>query len=79
MKVLIPMAGLIDVEAEMARLNKEIDKKRKEVERGEAKLANPSFVERAPGAVVEKERAKIAEMLAALKDLEEQLARIKKM
>jgi valyl-tRNA synthetase len=79
MKVLIPMAGLIDVEAEMARLNKEIDKKRKEVERGEAKLANPSFVERAPEAVVEKERAKIAEMQTALNNLEHQLARIKKM
>jgi valyl-tRNA synthetase len=78
MKVLIPMAGLIDVEAEMARLGKEIDKKQKELERAEAKLANPSFVERAPEAVVEKERAKIAEMATALQSLQQQLARIKK-
>jgi valyl-tRNA synthetase len=77
MKVLIPMAGLIDVEAEMARLNKEIDKKQKDMERTEAKLANPNFVDRAPEAVVEKERGKLAEMRSAFDSLQEQLGRIK--
>ncbi|MDT8384279.1 MAG: valine--tRNA ligase [Gammaproteobacteria bacterium] len=79
MKVLIPMAGLIDKDVEMARLSKEIEKKQQEVARIEAKLSNPSFVERAPEAVVAKEREKIAEILAALNNFEGQLERIKKM
>jgi len=79
MKVLIPMAGLIDKDVEMARLSKEIEKKQQEVGRIEGKLSNPNFVERAPEAVVEKERAKIAEIQTALKNFEEQLERIKKM
>ena len=79
MKVLIPMAGLIDKDVEMTRLSKEIEKKQQEVGRIEGKLSNPNFVERAPEAVVEKERAKIAEILIALKNFEEQLERIKKM
>jgi valyl-tRNA synthetase len=79
MKLLIPMAGLIDKDVEIARLSKEIEKKQQDVARIEGKLSNPSFVERAPEAVVAKEREKIAEILAALKNFEEQLARIKKM
>jgi valyl-tRNA synthetase len=79
MKVLIPMAGLIDKDVEITRLSKEIEKKQQEVGRIEGKLSNPSFVERAPEAVVAKEREKIAEILAALKNFEEQLERIKKM
>ncbi len=79
MKVLVPMAGLIDKEAEIARLSKEIEKKQKDVERTDAKLANPQFVERAPAAVVEKERAKLTEMRSALDSLREQLARIQRL
>ncbi|HEC19049.1 MAG TPA: valine--tRNA ligase [Gammaproteobacteria bacterium] len=79
MQVLIPMAGLIDKEAEIARLGKEIDKKQQDVKRIEAKLSNPNFVERAPQAVVEKERTKIAELQTALKNFEDQLARIRNM
>ncbi len=79
MKVLIPMAGLIDKDVEMTRLSKEIDKKQQDVSRIEGKLSNPKFVERAPQAVVEKERAKIAEIKIALKNLQEQLTRISKM
>lgn len=79
MKVLIPMAGLIDKDVEMARLSKEIEKKQQDVGRIKGKLSNPNFVERAPEAVVEKERGKIAEIQTALKSLEEQLTRISKM
>jgi valyl-tRNA synthetase len=79
MKVLIPMAGLIDKDAEIARLSKEIDNKKQEVKRIECKLSNPNFVERAPEAVVEKERSKIKEIQTALKNFEDQLVRIKKM
>ncbi len=79
MKLLVPMAGLIDKQAELARLAKEIEKKQKEVERLEAKLANPQFVERAPAAVVEKEKAKLAELRTALQSLSEQRARIQQL
>ena len=78
MKLLIPMAGLIDKDAEIARLSKEIEKKKQDVARIEGKLSNPNFVERAPEAVVEKEREKIAAIQTALKNFEEQLKRIKK-
>ena len=78
MKLLIPMAGLIDKDAEIARLGKEIEKKKQDVMRIEGKLSNPKFVERAPEAVVAKEREKIAVIQTALKNFEEQLQRIKK-
>ena len=79
MKVLIPMAGLIDKDVEMARLTKEIEKKQQEVGRIEGKLSNPKFVERAPEAVVKKERDKIADIQTALNSLKEQRERISKM
>jgi valyl-tRNA synthetase len=76
MKVLIPMAGLINKEDELARLNKQVDKLTKELERTEAKLGNESFTSKAPEAVVEKERQKVAEMRTSLGNLQEQIARI---
>jgi valyl-tRNA synthetase len=79
MKVLIPMAGLIDKAAETARLEKEIGKLRNDIERGEKKLSNPNFVEKAPAAVVDKERNKIGEQKSALEKLEGQLERIRQM
>ena len=57
----VPLAGLIDVGAELARLDKEIARLGQEVARVEAKLSNESFVARAPADVVAKEREKIAE------------------
>ncbi len=77
MKVLIPMAGLIDKEAELARLEKELGRLSAEVERVEKKLSNPSFVDRAPEAVVQKERDKIAEAQSALAQLEQQATKIR--
>ncbi|MGE5153394.1 MAG: valine--tRNA ligase [Bdellovibrio bacteriovorus] len=76
MKVLIPMAGLIDKEAELNRLTKEIERLQADVARTEAKLANPAFVDKAPAAVVEKERTKLAESAAAIAKLQEQRTRI---
>ncbi len=76
MKVLIPMAGLIDKDAELARLRKELDRKQAELDRTEKKLANDSFVARAPAAVVEKERAKAEALRATLAGLCEQFERI---
>jgi len=76
MKLLIPMAGLIDKEAEQARLNKDLDRKRSELERIGNKLGNPHFVEKAPAAVVTKERGKARDLESAIKQLEEQLRKI---
>ena len=76
MKILIPMAGLIDKEAELARLNKEIEKLGKERQRSETKLANPKFVDKAPTDVVEKERNRLADMKVKIDSLNEQVQRI---
>ncbi len=76
MKLLIPMAGLIDKEAEQARLEKDLDKKRGDLERTEKKLGNASFVDKAPAAVVDKEKAKAEDLRSAITQLEEQLAKI---
>ena len=76
MKVLIPMAGLIDKGAELARLDKEIGRLRDDITRTETKLANPAFVDKAPEAVVRKERDKLAEHAAAIGNLSVQRERI---
>jgi valyl-tRNA synthetase len=76
MQILIPMAGLIDKTAEVARLDKEILKIQTELERIEVKLGNPSFVEKAPAAVLEKERARLAELQSTLGNLQTQYVKI---
>ncbi|WP_016915008.1 valine--tRNA ligase [Vreelandella stevensii] len=76
MEVLVPMADLIDKDAELARLAKEIDKQDKLIGGIEKKLGNDGFIAKAPVAVVEKERAKLAEFQATRQLLEEQQAKI---
>jgi len=77
MKVLIPLAGLIDKEAELARLGKEITKLEKELEKAKTKLANRKFIDRAPAAVVEQERERVQQFSAALTQLKEQETKIR--
>jgi len=76
MKILIPMAGLIDKDAELARLDKEIQRISKELPRIEGKLNNPSFVDKAPPDVIEKEKAKLADLQSMLNNLEQQQRKI---
>jgi valyl-tRNA synthetase len=76
MKVLIPLAGLIDKDAEIARLEKEIARLRSDLERTEKKLQNPNFVDKAPPAVVQKEQDKLTAAQAALTELASQLRKI---
>ncbi|PHR00389.1 MAG: valine--tRNA ligase [Halomonas sp.] len=76
MEVLVPMADLIDKDAELARLAKEIEKQDKLIGGIEKKLGNDGFIAKAPVAVVEKERAKLAEFQATRQLLEEQQAKI---
>ena len=79
MKMLIPMAGLIDKDAEIARLEKEIQKISKDLPRIAGKLNNPKFIDKAPEAVISKEKEKLATMQSSLHNLEEQLVKIKKL
>ncbi|HCR98966.1 MAG: valine--tRNA ligase [Halomonas sp.] len=76
MEVLVPMADLIDKDTELARLNKEIEKQDKLMVGIEKKLGNPGFMSKAPDAVVEKERGKLAEFQSAKKLLQEQKTKI---
>jgi valyl-tRNA synthetase len=76
MQVLVPMAGLIDKGAEIGRLDKEIARKQKDLSRSEGKINNPSFVDRAPAEVVQKERSKLLDLQSALQKLELQRQRI---
>jgi valyl-tRNA synthetase len=76
MQLLIPMAGLIDVEAERQRLNKEIEYNQGFIIKLEAKLANENFVSRAPENVVAAERQKLADTQSKLKSLTEQLEKL---
>ncbi|WP_424404738.1 valine--tRNA ligase [Pasteurella sp. PK-2025] len=71
-ELLVPMAGFINKEAELTRLNKEIEKYQGEIQRIENKLANEAFVAKAPPAVIEKERAKMAEYAEGLTKLKQQ-------
>jgi len=79
MKILIPLAGLIDTDAEAARLAKEIEKHTKDLGRSEQKLSNASFVDRAPAEIVDKERTRAEELRAAIGKLEEQRASLQGM
>ncbi|HKJ95110.1 MAG TPA: class I tRNA ligase family protein, partial [Gammaproteobacteria bacterium] len=77
MELRVPMAGLIDKDAELARLEKERARLARELERTEGKLANEGFVSKAPEAVVRKERDKLAEAQSALARLDQQVERIR--
>ena len=76
MKLLIPLAGLIDKDAELARLSKQLQNKTDELGRCESKLANSGFVDKAPAAVVAKEQARATELRNAIGNLEEQQQKI---
>ncbi len=76
MKILIPLAGLIDKEQEAARLNKEIEKLEKQKMVSEGKLNNKKFVSSAPEAIVNTEKERLASTESAITDLSEQLKKI---
>ncbi|MEE9445315.1 MAG: valine--tRNA ligase, partial [Cocleimonas sp.] len=76
MQILIPLAGLIDKDAETARLNKEIEKIQKGLTGVEGRLSNPNFTDKAPADVVEQVRKQAEEQKVALAQLEQQLVKI---
>jgi valyl-tRNA synthetase len=72
----LPLAGMIDVEGERARLSKQMAKVEEEVGRIETKLGNAAFREKAPAAVVAKEEDKLAAAQARLEGLRQRLAEL---
>ena len=77
MQILIPLAGLIDKDAEIARLTKEIEKLQKNLGGLEGRLNNPAFADKAPPAVLEQTRKQAEEQRGALAQLQGQLEKIK--
>ena len=73
-EVYMPLEGLIDVEAERARISKEIERVRVEVKKCEGKLGNASFVDRAPAEVVDQEKARLEDWRRKLEQLGEMLS-----
>ncbi|MDV2856769.1 valine--tRNA ligase [Oceanimonas sp. CAM02] len=75
-ELLLPMAGLIDKDAELSRLEKELGKIQGEIKRLEGKLNNAGFVAKAPAEVVAKEQEKLADYQATLAKLQQQREQI---
>ncbi len=73
LKVMVPLAGLIDLEAERGRIGKEVDKAQQELEKIDKKLSNEAFVAKAPAAVVNKDRERAAELQTTLQTLQKQI------
>ena len=75
-QIYLPMNELVDFEAEKARLGKELEKAQKDLQFFEKKLNNPGFVNNAPAAVVEKDRASAETIKEKIRLLEESLANL---
>ena len=76
LEVHVPMAGIIDKHAELARLDKEIGKLNLETQKLEGKLNNPAFVDKAPTDVVQKEKARLVDFADQLSKLSQQKEKI---
>jgi len=75
-KIFIPMAEMVDMEKERERLEKERQTALSEIDRVNKKLSNPSFVDKAPAAVVEGEKEKLAKYTEMLKNVEQMIAKL---
>lgn len=76
LEILIPMHNLIDKDAELQRLNKELEKVNKDIARAQSKLDNPDYVNKAPTAVVTKEREHLVQLQKAQTKIAAQLVKI---
>jgi valyl-tRNA synthetase len=74
--VSLPLAGIVDLDAEKARLSKELDRIGKEIERLDSKLANEQFMSRAPEEVIEEQRSRRTEAFELKNRTEAALARL---
>ncbi len=76
-EVFLPVEGLIDIDKESQRINKELGKVTKDLEQTEKKLSNSTFLDRAPEDIIDKERQKLEEFSTQKKKLEEVLFKLK--
>ncbi|MEB2233128.1 valine--tRNA ligase [Xanthomonas campestris pv. campestris] len=74
--LLVPLEGLVDMDAERTRLDKEIKRVESEIGKCNGKLGNATFVQNAPAAVVEQERARLNDWTTQLTGLREQRAKL---
>ncbi|RXD70283.1 valine--tRNA ligase, partial [Xanthomonas perforans] len=74
--LLVPLEGLVDMDAERTRLDKEIKRVEGEIAKCNGKLGSATFVQNAPAAVVEQERARLNDWTTQLTGLREQRAKI---
>jgi len=72
LKVLIPLQGLVDVDEELSRLSRQLERELADLEKSEAKLGNRRFVDNAPAEVVEQERERLAAHQARVENLQAQ-------
>jgi valyl-tRNA synthetase len=79
LEVRVPMAGLVDIAAELSRLDKEIDKVQADLVRLEGKLTNSNFIERAPADIVAAERQKLEQAETSLRVLRQQRQKIEEL
>jgi valyl-tRNA synthetase len=78
LEILIPMADLIDKQAEVSRLNKEITKLQHEIDRSLTKLNNPNYLNKAPTEIVEQEKQRASDAQIVISKLREKLSAIEK-
>jgi valyl-tRNA synthetase len=76
MEIYVPLAGIVDLAEERERLKKEIEKAQKEIGHINKKFENPNYAARAPAELVEKDKARIAELEVRIGKLSENLKRI---
>jgi valyl-tRNA synthetase len=79
LEILVPMAGLIDPAAELARLSKRHGKALIDLQKMESKLSNPNFAQNAPPEVVAKDQQRIAELRTEIRQLAAQIAKVIKL
>ena len=79
LEIRVPMAGVVDVESELARLDKEIGKITSEIDRLDKKLSNQGFTEKAPAEVVSAERDKLQQASLSLATLKQQRTQIEEL
>ncbi|HHU60715.1 MAG TPA: valine--tRNA ligase, partial [Natronincola sp.] len=68
--IYLPLADLVDLEEEVARIKKDLEQAKKELQRAEGKLANEGFISKAPQAVVDKEKEKVASFATTVERLQ---------
>ena len=76
MKILVPLGSIIDRDAEIQRLTREVEKLNADLKHCQSKLSNPKFVDRAPAEVVEKEQGRAEQITRDLEELKSRQQRI---